>query len=59
VKDQCDSYRYLQSLTSAPGIPQNVFSNIKTKYQQKYPDNYSMQKALILDQFNSYRDLNK
>ncbi len=57
IDDQLESYVFIQSWSSEPGVPQNVFDSIKAKHAQKYPDDYSMQKILMEDQFKSYKSL--
>ena len=59
VQDQCESYRFLQSYTSVPGVPNTVLSNLKQKYAQKYPYNFSMQMTLVQDQVRSYLELHR
>ena len=41
----------------AQSVPYGVEQRIKQIYAEKYPNNFSMQKTLIEDQFASYRNL--
>lgn len=59
IKDQIESYHFLQKWTSESGVPQDVFDKVKATYAQKYPDDYSMQRTLIQDQIQSYLQLHK
>ncbi len=59
IQDQCESYRYLQSYTSAPGVPQDVVIRLKQTYAAKYSYNFSMQRTLVQDQVKSYQELHK
>jgi len=36
-----------------------VLTNLKQKYAQKYPYNFSMQKTLVQDQVKSYLELQR
>lgn len=39
----------------AQAVPADVLQQIKQKYAQKYPDNFSMQKTLVEDQVKNYK----
>lgn len=48
-------YALLTSIAFAQSIPPDIQQKIRQIYAEKYPGNFSMQKALINDQFASYK----
>ncbi len=57
AQDQCESYRYLQSFSSVPGVLKTL-SSVSQTYEDKYPYTFSMQKTLG-DKMKSYLELPK
>ena len=49
-----ESYRYLQNWTTEEGVPEDVLLRLKKLYASKYPNDYTMQKVLVVDQCESY-----
>lgn len=43
----------------AQPVPAEIETRVRQIYAQKYPDNYSMQKTLIEDQIESYRNMQR
>jgi ankyrin repeat protein len=54
VDKQTEAYNWVVAASSASGVPQEVFSQIKTKAAGKWPDDYDMQKYEIEKQVKAY-----
>lgn len=42
-----------------PAIPENIYNQIVQKAEQEWPGDYRMQEYIILEQMNSYLEIQK
>jgi hypothetical protein len=54
---QTEAYNWVVTSTSASGVPQDVFEQIKNAAVNKWPDGYDMQKYEIEKQVKAYVEL--
>ena len=57
INQQTEAYNWLVAASSATGVPQEVFEQIKTRAADRYPDDYDMRKFVINQQVKAYTDL--